>query len=97
MTFICFRICPTPTSTFELTPRKPVVPLTPASQPGPPTVICQGSVLLADGCSTNFDSSSVPAHPGMNGKKVKNIDTTLNLTGRFIVKGEQNGLIFGKR
>jgi len=39
----------------------PVVPLTPASQPGPPIVICQGSAVLADGCSSAFASSCVPA------------------------------------
>src|ERR1700694_5500877 len=69
---------------FVLIPWNPVVPLTPASQPGPPTVICQGSVVFTDGCSTTFSSSCVPAHPAIGGRK--KIATTLSLAKRFILR-----------
>jgi hypothetical protein len=66
-----------------------VVPLTPASQPGPPTVICQGSVVFTDGCSTTFASSRVPAHPAMSGtkKRVGVLPTTKAILhhGRIVV------------
>src|SRR6476620_8285379 len=47
-------------STYGLTPRKPVCPLTPANQPGPPIVICQGLVVLTKGGTTFLVSTSLP-------------------------------------
>jgi hypothetical protein len=48
-------------------------------------VITQGSVVLTGGYSTTFDSSCVPAHPAMSGKK--KIGTMLSFRMRFITRG----------
>src|SRR5947207_6833668 len=61
----CCRIWSKPTSISALTPRIPIVPSNPASQPGAAIVNCQGSLSVIDGGAVSLGaSSSDPATTG---------------------------------